>query len=83
MRRFWLLWALWWMPDEAFAWLALATLPRAMIRGATVQIWPDGIGGFTNASRRSIELVRADAAAWVDEQTAKQEQQMRDAQVKR
>jgi hypothetical protein len=53
------------MPDEAFAWLVLACAPHAMMHGAGAQIWPDGIGGFTAASRAAIEEARAAAAAWL------------------
>ena len=46
------------MPDEAFGWLLLALLPRAANEGANCQVWPDGIGGFTDASRDSISAAR-------------------------
>jgi hypothetical protein len=45
------------MPDEAFEWAAIA-LSRT--RGV-MQIWPDGLGGFTRPSQAGIEAVR-DAA---------------------
>jgi hypothetical protein len=54
------------MPDEAFSWLVLALQPAAMIHGATAQIWPDGIGGFTAASRESIMAARTAAVAYLD-----------------
>jgi len=50
------------MDDEAFSWLALAMLPSAQPRGAAVQIWPDGLGGFQD--RDTIEAARAAAQAW-------------------
>lgn len=46
------------MPDEAFSWFVLATAPSAMMKGANNQIWPDGIGGFTQESRDSINAIR-------------------------
>jgi hypothetical protein len=54
------------MPDEAFSWLVVALQPAAMTHGATAQLWPDGIGGFTSASRESITAVRTAAAAYLD-----------------
>lgn len=47
------------MPDEAFGYLLLAAAPSAMFHGGQSQIWPDGIGGFSDASRASITEVRA------------------------
>jgi hypothetical protein len=57
------------MPDEAFGWFVLACPPKAMMHGATAQIWPDGIGGFTPASRKSIEAVRKAAQEYADAQS--------------
>jgi hypothetical protein len=54
------------MPDEAFDYFVLATAAHAMTHGARAQIWPDGIGGFTGASRASITAIRAAAAAYLD-----------------
>jgi len=54
------------MPDEAFGWLALACQPSAMLHGANVQIWPDGTGGFTRASRDAITAARAAAAEYIN-----------------
>jgi hypothetical protein len=54
------------MPDEAFEYFVLATAASAMTHGALAQIWPDGIGGFTGASRASITAIRAAAAAYLD-----------------
>lgn len=53
------------MPDEAFQWFVLATLPSAQLRGANRQIWPDGIGGFMADSKSSITAIRAAAEAYV------------------
>jgi hypothetical protein len=61
-----LLQALTTMPEEAFGYFVLASLPSAMLHGAHAQIWPDGIGGFTQASKDAITAVRAAAAAYVD-----------------
>jgi hypothetical protein len=55
------------MPDEAFGWFVMATLPAAMTHGAQAQIWPDGIGGFTDASRAAITEVQAAAAAYLEQ----------------
>ena len=55
------------MPDEAFGYFVLAIAAHAMLHGASAQIWPDGIGGFTGASRASITAVRAAALAWLDD----------------
>jgi hypothetical protein len=46
------------MPDEAFGWFLLR-IPD--------QVWPDGLGGFQDASRTSIEKVREIARRIVDE----------------
>jgi hypothetical protein len=46
------------MPEEAFSWLILAMRKSAMTQGANMQIWPDGIGGFTHESRESINEIR-------------------------
>lgn len=54
------------MPDEAFTWLVLATLPSAMFHGAKAQIWPDGAGGFMKESRASIEAIRDAAKRYMD-----------------
>ena len=53
------------MPEEAFGWFVLAAYPSAMLKGANTQIWPDGIGGFTEPSRKSITEMRETAAEWV------------------
>jgi hypothetical protein len=45
------------MPMEAFSWLLL-TLAHIPGRG---QIWPDGLGGFQDESRKSIKAVEAEA----------------------
>lgn len=55
------------MPDEAFGWFVRATLPSAQLHGANAQIWPDGIGGFTQASKEAITEIRAAAEAYVAE----------------
>jgi len=52
------------MPDEAFSWFVVACKPSAMLDGAKIQIWPDGIGGFSAASKQSIEEVRAAAVEY-------------------
>ena len=57
------------MPDEAFDWFVLASLPSAMVRGANAQIWPDGIGGFTHKSRESITAIRELAEVYIKEKT--------------
>lgn len=56
------------MPDEAFSWVVLACGQSAMTHGALAQVWPDGVGGFTAASRASIEEARAAAVAWLEAQ---------------
>lgn len=53
------------MPDEAFAWLVLASQPQAMTHGGNAQIWPDGTGGFMPASRVAIAAVQAAAADYL------------------
>lgn len=53
------------MPDEAFGWFVLAARPSAMTQGALTQIWPDGIGGFQQASRDAITAVRTAADDYV------------------
>jgi hypothetical protein len=62
------------MPDEAWDWLILACAPSAMLNtggapasGANIQIWPDGLGGFEEASRAAIEEVRAAADVYLAE----------------
>ena len=55
------------MPDEAFGWFVRATAPKAMLKGANNQIWPDGIGGFTKESQQAIQNVRAAADEYLDE----------------
>jgi len=57
------------MPDEAFEWFVLATTPSAMLKGANAQIWPDGIGGFQQASKEAITEVRAAAEAYLAEKS--------------
>lgn len=54
------------MPDEAFKWFVLATAPSAEMHGANNQIWPDGIGGFTEESKKSINEVRAAADEYIN-----------------
>ncbi len=49
------------MPNEAFSWFVLAAAPSAMRHGANSQIWPDGIGGFSQESQKAIADVRAAA----------------------
>ena len=53
------------MPDEAFNWFVLALPPKAMMHGANAQIWPDGIGGFTDESRKSINEIRKVADEYI------------------
>jgi hypothetical protein len=53
------------MPDEAFGWFVLAAQTSAMIKGGNTQIWPDGIGGFTDESRKSITEIRAAAEEYL------------------
>jgi hypothetical protein len=55
------------MPDEAFAWLALALPSSAMLKGGRTQVWPDGIGGFCETSQASITEARAAAAEYLAE----------------
>jgi hypothetical protein len=55
------------MPDEAFGWFVLATTPSAMLKGANNQIWPDGVGGFMQASKDSINEIRAAAEEYVND----------------
>jgi hypothetical protein len=47
------------LDDEAFSWLAVALQAHAMTKGAGLQIWPDGLGGFQRRAR--IEAIRAAA----------------------
>jgi hypothetical protein len=61
------------MPDEGFSWLILCVPPKAMMHGGTAQIWPDGIGGFQNATRVSIEATRAAAQEYIDDKIREQE----------
>lgn len=58
------------LPDEAFGWLVLALPPKAMAAGSPpyAQVWPDGIGGFSSASRQAINDVRAAAQGYLEEQ---------------
>lgn len=51
------------MPDEAFSWLALAAMPR--LYGP--QIWPDGLGGFSDESRRCIVAAAMAASAYTQQ----------------
>ena len=46
------------MPDEAFGWFVLACQPIRVGTGATSQIWPGGMGGFSSESRASVAAVR-------------------------
>jgi hypothetical protein len=54
--------------NEAMAWLALSLLPSAMMHGAHTQVWPDGLGGFTD--REGIERVRELAKRYVNRNLA-------------
>lgn len=54
------------MPDEAFGWFVLACPQSAMTQGGAAQIWPDGTGGFTAESRKSIDAVRDAAQAYME-----------------
>lgn len=47
------------MPDEAFGWFV------GWASGMTMQ-YPDGLGGFQDASRVSIEALRREATALMD-----------------
>lgn len=47
------------MPDEAFSWFVMACRSSAMTHGANAQIWPDGIGGFSDDSKKSINEIRS------------------------
>ena len=53
------------MPDEAFGWVVMAMTPRSQMRGADIQIWPDGIGGFSQDSKNSINICRNAAEIWL------------------
>jgi len=53
------------MPDEAFTWFVLACQKSAMMNGANIQIWPDGMGGFQSESRKSVEDIRNAADIWI------------------
>jgi hypothetical protein len=46
------------MPDEAFVWFVLAAAPAALVRGANIQIWPDGTEGFSTQARGAIARLR-------------------------
>lgn len=48
------------LPEEAFGWLVL-TLCDLPLQTARGQVWPDGLGGFSNESRTGIEAVRTAA----------------------
>jgi hypothetical protein len=54
------------MPDEAFTWFVLATMPSAVFEGAKTQIWPDGAGGFMKESRESINAIREAAKRYME-----------------
>jgi len=54
------------MPAEAFGYLALSMRASAMTQGGLTQVWPDGIGGFTGASREAIAAARSAADAYVE-----------------
>jgi hypothetical protein len=45
------------MPDEAFGWLLIAITQR---------IWPDGLGGFKDDSRKAITSAKAEATKLID-----------------
>ena len=64
MKRLKLLLLLASMDDEAFSWVALALLPKAMTHGARIQIWPDGLGGFSD--KETIEAARQAAKEYVE-----------------
>lgn len=65
MKRVELLLLLARMNDEAFAYVALAMQKSAMTGGALTQIWPDGLGGFTD--RDIIEAARKAADDYLKE----------------
>ncbi len=50
------------LDDEAFSWIALALLPKAMMHGAKTQIFPDGLGGFKD--REKIENLQLKVKAY-------------------
>lgn len=54
------------MSDEGFSWLLLACQKSAMMHGAGTQIWPDGLGGFSD--REKIEELRAEAERLINVQ---------------
>lgn len=58
------------MPDEAFGWFVLACPVSAMMKGGHAQIWPDGMGGFSQESQTSVEAVRAAADAYLEAKRA-------------
>lgn len=68
MKRLALIKALAAMPDEAFSWFVMACPTSAMMKGGHAQIWPDGMGGFQDASRKSVEAVRKAADAYLAEE---------------
>lgn len=67
MRRLKLLLLLAQLDDEAFDWLLLALLPSALLHGAHAQVWPDGLGGFSD--RETIIAVQAEAKELSDRHT--------------
>jgi hypothetical protein len=52
--------------DEAFTWIAMALQASAMTKGAGLQIFPDGMGGFID--RDKLEELRLAAVAYIDSQ---------------
>ena len=64
MKRLKLLLILAMMPDEAFNWLVLVLLPKVPMR--TNQIWPDGMGGFKEKSRKSVKAIQEEALKYLN-----------------
>jgi hypothetical protein len=52
------------MPEEAFSYLVLACVPESVAPSA--KIWPDGIGGFSGASKAAITAARTAAEAYLE-----------------
>lgn len=63
------------LPDEAFGWF-IVWAARGAPQGAHTQpdyvgqLFPDGLGGFQEASQEAIERLRAAAQAWIEEAVA-------------
>jgi hypothetical protein len=51
------------MPDEAFSWLISSCAPSMHL--GRPQVWPDGVGGFQQASREAIAEAQAAAEAYL------------------